>query len=173
MEGYICARHDFLYIRGWMQMVFYYYMIYFPETDKQIMHRSRLQLSNLQWSTIQQYNNNTYSVHNEVLMSQRARPSYLLGSHERLPRSTVGNWLLILSPARRARPPFSPPPFMVAPFPSGSTHSLLSLSVTICMYRWRGRWRERWRDSCMCRWRDRWRETLRDRWRDIWRDKKG
>jgi hypothetical protein len=47
-------------------------------------------------------------VHNEVLLSHQARPPYLLASHGCLPGSTVGNWLLILSPARRAGPPFSP-----------------------------------------------------------------
>ncbi len=30
-----CARHDFSSARGWMQMVFYYHMIYSPEINRQ------------------------------------------------------------------------------------------------------------------------------------------
>ncbi len=35
-----CARHNFPYTRGWMQMVFYYQMIYSPETNNTIKHDS-------------------------------------------------------------------------------------------------------------------------------------
>jgi hypothetical protein len=35
-----CARHNFPYIRGWMQTMFYYQMIYFPETNNTIKHHS-------------------------------------------------------------------------------------------------------------------------------------
>jgi hypothetical protein len=35
-----CARHNFPYIRGWMQMVLYYQMIYFPETNNTIKRDS-------------------------------------------------------------------------------------------------------------------------------------
>ncbi len=33
-RGCPCARHNFSYTRGWMQMVFYCQMIYSPETNK-------------------------------------------------------------------------------------------------------------------------------------------
>jgi hypothetical protein len=36
----MCARHNFPYTRGWMEMVFYYQMIYFPETDDTIKQSS-------------------------------------------------------------------------------------------------------------------------------------
>ncbi len=73
-----CARHDFLYIRGWMKMLFYYHMIYSPETDNQRRHRSQLQSLTLRQADVY---NDTYSVHNEVLMSHWARPPVLLASY--------------------------------------------------------------------------------------------
>jgi hypothetical protein len=56
--------------------VFYYHMIYSPETDHQIRHCSRLQLLKLNDELM--WHNDTYSVHNEVLMSHRARLVVLL-----------------------------------------------------------------------------------------------
>ncbi len=101
----MCTRHDFLYIRGWMQMAFYYHMIYSPETDRQVRHCSWLQSLRLQ--QINTYND-TYSVHDEALMPRRARLLCLLASCERLSIFTVGYQLLIFSPTRRAGSPFSP-----------------------------------------------------------------
>jgi hypothetical protein len=43
-----CAWHGSLNIRGWMQMVFYYHMIYSPETDRHVRHCSWLQSLRLQ-----------------------------------------------------------------------------------------------------------------------------
>jgi hypothetical protein len=72
-------------------MAFYYQMIYLPETDKQVRHCLQLCYQVYNGQYVQQCSNNTYSVHNEVLMSHQARLSYLLASYGRLPRSTVGN----------------------------------------------------------------------------------
>jgi hypothetical protein len=87
-------------------MVFYYHMIYTPETDKQISHCSRLQSLRLQ--QINTYND-TYSVHDNVLMWCRGRLLCLLASCECLPASTTGYQLLISSPPpRRAGSPSLP-----------------------------------------------------------------
>jgi hypothetical protein len=64
-------------------MIFYYNMIYSPETDNQIRHCSRLQLLSLQQVDI---HNDTYSVHNEVLMPVLL---FFWHPHERLAASTV------------------------------------------------------------------------------------
>ncbi len=90
-DGY-CARHNFSYTRGWMQMVFYCHMIYSPETDR---HSKT-------WFTITvikdmtdyctqycMYTYDTYSVHKGGLMLCRACPSCLPASWERLTSSTV------------------------------------------------------------------------------------
>jgi hypothetical protein len=110
-------------------MVFSFHLIYSPETDRQVRHCSRLQSLRLQRINIY---NDTYFVHDDVLMSCRARLLCLLASYERLPASTAGYQLLISSPPPQGWP--GPPPspiFMVASFPPGSTHTLVSLSVTL------------------------------------------
>ncbi len=63
-------------------------------------------------------------MHDEVLMSRRARLLCLLASYERLPVSTVGYQLLIFSPARCARSPFSPRIHGGPISPRVHTHSL-------------------------------------------------
>jgi hypothetical protein len=112
-------------------MIFYYHMIYSPETDKQVRYCSRLQsLQSLRLQQINMYNN-TYSVHDNVLMLCQARLLCLLASYERLPVSTSGYQLLISSPSPpggSGSPTF--PIFMVASFPPWSMHTLLPLSVT-------------------------------------------
>jgi hypothetical protein len=80
------------------------WFILLKQIDK-IKHCSRLQLLRLQ--QINTYND-TYSVHDEVLMSRGARLFRLLASCECLSVSTVGYQLLIFSVARQAGSPFSP-----------------------------------------------------------------
>ncbi len=80
-------------------MVFYYHMIYSPETDRQVRHCSRLQSLRIQ--QINTYND-TYSMHDDVLMLCRARLLCPLASYEHLPISTAGYQLLIPSPSPRA-----------------------------------------------------------------------
>jgi hypothetical protein len=101
-----CAWHDFSCTpEDECKWFFYCHMIYSPETNRQVRHCSWLQSLRIQ--QINAYND-TYSVHNGALMSRRARLLCLLASWERLTVSTAGYQLLISSPARRARPPFSP-----------------------------------------------------------------
>jgi hypothetical protein len=52
--------------------------------------------------------NNTYSVHNEVLMSHQAHSVALLAPHRRLAAPTVVCLLLFLFPTGRARSPLRP-----------------------------------------------------------------
>jgi hypothetical protein len=86
-------------------MAFYYHMIYSLETDRQVRHCSGLQSLRLQ--QINTYND-TYSVHDEALMSLRARLFCLLASCESLSVSTVGYNCLSSLPPGKPGPP-SPP----------------------------------------------------------------
>ncbi len=106
-----------------MQMVFYYHMIYSPETDGQVRHCSWLQSLRIQ--QVIAYND-TYSVQNEVLMPCQTRLFCLLSPWECLTVSTARYQLLTSSPIRRA-----PPTFMMTPFPPGSTHIFIPMSVTV------------------------------------------
>ncbi len=142
-----CARQESLNIRGWIQMVFYYHMIYSPETDGQVRHCSRLQSLRLQ--QINTYND-TYSVHDDVLMSCRA-PSPSSMSSGILWTSAHLHWWVptahLFPPGRAESPPS--PTFMVASFPLGprtlSPLCLLHLWCSIansCISQWRSslRW---------------------------------
>jgi hypothetical protein len=103
-------------------MVFYYHMIYSPETDRQVRHCSQLQSLRIQ--QINTYND-IYSVHDDVLMSCRACLLRLLASYEHLPASTAGYQLLIPPPAGGLGPLL--PPYSWRPhFPQGP-RTLLSL----------------------------------------------
>jgi hypothetical protein len=62
----MCARHNFPCTRGWMQMVFYYQMIYFLETDITIKHNSCYGCWCSNYYTM---HNDTYSVHKRGLVS--------------------------------------------------------------------------------------------------------
>ncbi len=70
-----------VYIRGWMQMVFYYHMIYSPETNNQVKTSSSIHtivvyyIQAEWWSPL---HNITYSVRDEFLMSHRTRLAVLL-----------------------------------------------------------------------------------------------
>ncbi len=86
-------------------MVFYYQMIYSPETDRQVRHCSCLQSLKLQ--QINTYND-TYSVYDNVLMLCQARLLCLIASYERQPASTAGYQLLISSPPGQAGSPSFP-----------------------------------------------------------------
>jgi hypothetical protein len=100
-----CARCDFLYIRGWMHMAFYYHMIYFPETDNQVRHCSWLQSLgyNRRMCTI---------IHTLCIMRSWCRIESVLLlfwlPHRRIAASTAVNWLLILFPTGWAGHPLRP-----------------------------------------------------------------
>ncbi len=115
----------FVYIRGWIQMVFYYHIIYCPETNNQ--HKTLFTITIIKaerWTVV---HNVTYSVHDEVLMSYWSRLVVLLASpwtscHLRCCR-------LILLPTWRARSPLRPLTHG-SHFPQGSCTTLFPLSVT-------------------------------------------
>jgi hypothetical protein len=123
-----CARHNFPYTRGWMQMVFYYRMIYFPETNNTIKHDSCYGCWCGNYYTM---HNDTYSVHKRGLVLWRARLAYFEASRYVYPPP--------LSDANC--PPFSPPggpgplASKMASISLGSTHIPSALSFTImCMW---------------------------------------
>ncbi len=97
-----------MYIRGWMQMVFYYHIIYSLETDIKVRHWSQLQILCTiikdPWFT---------TSHTLCMMSSwcRIEPVCLSSwlPHGCLVSSTVADQLLILLPTGRARPPLRPP----------------------------------------------------------------
>ncbi len=132
-----CARHNFPYTRRWMQMVFDYQMIYFPETDNTIKHGS---CYGCWYSNYYTMHNDTHSVHKRSLVLWRARPLCLEASRYVYPPP--------LSDANC--PPFPPPggpgppaPKMV-PISPGSTHTPSAPSVTIRMQHLKIKCKESW-----------------------------
>ncbi len=96
---YNCARHNFSYTRGWMQMVFYSHIIYSPETDRYSKTWLMITVVKDMTEYCTWYTYDTYSVHKGALMSCRARPPCLPASWERLTSSTVWCQLPVLFPA--------------------------------------------------------------------------
>jgi hypothetical protein len=110
-------------------MVFYYHMIYYPETNNQSETLVTLHLLYTMKHGLL-FHNVTYSVHDEFLMSHLARLVVLLVP----PMDALSPLLLqinCLSGSPLGGPgPVSTPLPMVTPFPSRSTHSLISPSAT-------------------------------------------
>ncbi len=75
--------------------------------------------------------NDIYSVHNEVLMSHRARPVVRLASPWASRHSHCCGLTAYVALHWVGRGPPSAPSLMVTPFPSGSTHSFFPLSATL------------------------------------------
>ncbi len=76
--GSQCARHNFSYTRGWMQMVFYCQMIYSPETDR---HSKTWFTITAVWNIVDKctyYTQDTYSVHKAGFLLCRAHPPSFL-----------------------------------------------------------------------------------------------
>jgi hypothetical protein len=119
-----------VYIRGWMQMVFYYHMIFSPETINQS-------------ETLVTF---TFTIYNDArtavsqchihcawwVLDVASSPS---GCPPGSPMDILSPPLLQIyclsgSPLGGPGPPSTPLP-MVTPFPSGSTHYLISPSATL------------------------------------------
>ncbi len=123
-----------VYIRGWMQMVFYYHMIYSPETDNQCKTLVTITI------TIYTYNEVRTAVSQchilcawwvlDVASSQSSCPPS--SPMDVLSPSLLQTNCLSCSPLGGPGPP-SASQTMVTPFPSGSTHSLIPLSATLIM----------------------------------------
>jgi hypothetical protein len=117
----------FLYTRGWMQMVFYYHMIYSPETDRQIKHRS--------WLHHQGYNRLMHTMKRTLCIKEPwycAEPVFFVFYHLEnvsLPPLSGTNCSLLPPPGGPGPP--SAPTFKMAPFSPGSTHIFVPMSVTL------------------------------------------
>jgi hypothetical protein len=121
-----CAQHNFSYTRGWMQMVFYYQMIYSPETNNTIKHDVCYGCWCGNWCTT---HNDTYSVHKRGLMLWQAR---LLSSEAFWdvypPPLSDTNCPPFPPPGGRGPP--TPPASKMASISPGSTHTPSTPSVT-------------------------------------------
>jgi hypothetical protein len=113
-----------LYIRGWMQMVFYCHMIYSPETKQNKMVRYlnmvpwTLLLFTYKWYYLQ-WSHTLCTVGPSCHTGRFLQSSWLL--HESVAPSSAADKLLILPPTWRAGPTSIPPPGLT-PFPSGFRH---------------------------------------------------
>ncbi len=121
-RSWYCARHNFPYIRGWMQMVFGTKWFIFL---KQIIQWNTILVMIILYNCYTTYNN-THSVHKRLLKMWRARLLRLWPSRYVYP-----------PPLSEANcPPFpspggpGPPASKMASFSPGSTHTPSPLSVT-------------------------------------------
>ncbi len=119
-----------VYIRGWLQMVFYYHMIYSPETNNQGKTSGYVYIYYIQWNKACCFT----MLHTLCMMSSWCciGPIWLSSwfPHGCFASSTVADQLLVLFPTGWAGPPLHPLP-LVTPFPSGPMHSPIYPSATI------------------------------------------
>ncbi len=104
-------------------MVFYYQMIYFPETNNTIKHDS---CYGYKYSNYYTVHNNTHSVHKRLLVMWRARLLCLDAFRYVYPPPLSEANCLPFPPLGGPGPPAT----KMAPFSPGSTHTLSTLSVT-------------------------------------------
>ncbi len=109
------------------------WFILLKQIDK-VKHGSQLQSSRTQQIIAHDTHNDTYSVHKGALVSWWACSPSLLTNWERLkpPQLYDANCPFSSPPGGPGPPP--PSAFKMAPFPPGSTHIFVPLSITLPIY---------------------------------------